>query len=371
MFNELKHAVVIGKFYPFHSGHNFLIHSASVLADKVTVVVLIDTKRELMFDFETRLNYVKHAITTYSVYGPLTNVCVVPVYHQLETNYDSDLTWQGFADAIKEGVAKSEFTIQATDFVCADNSYGKRLSGMLDLRYVNLDEGRQFYRISATLIRNNPYEHWEYINNDVRSHFCKRIVFLGAESTGTSTLTNDVMACFEKSGLPFDQTKAISEYAREYIQNKLRMLNQNIGQLTLSREELEHFAKKQFSLEENTVLLNGCPLILCDTDAFASQIWHKRYFGEASPLIDDLITKMPKREFYVLTTIEGIPFEDDGQRDGNADIQRRMEIDFEDELIKRKFPYIKVTGSRENRVKQVMDHYHKLEKAHSNCFIKR
>lgn len=355
MFKKIRHAVTLGKFYPIHSGHYELIHSASVMADKVTAIVLIDTNRELLIDFNKRVEFVRNSITKYSPYGELTNVCVVPVYHQLETNYDSDDTWNGFCDLIREGIGKSEYKEKVTHYICGDNSYGGQLADMLGLHYIDLDDNRVKHPISATKIRTNPFENWNFINNDVKAYFCKRVVILGAESTGTTTLANDLFKYLQRTYDLYNQVKLIEEYGRKYIQDKLISDNITISDLKLIPEEIEFFAKQQFNLEMNTTEIHGTPLLIADTDAFASQIWFKRYFGYFSNEIEDVINSLPPRTLYVLTSMENIPFEDDGTRDGNDDIRKQMEVDFENELIKRNFPYIKVVGTREQRVKSVLN----------------
>lgn len=354
MKKQIKHAITLGKFYPIHSGHFTLMHSASMLAEKVTVIVLIDTKRELLIDFNKRLEFIHNAIDKYSPYGKLENVAIVPVYHQLETNYDSDDTWKGFCDLINEGISKSPYREEVTHYVCGDNSYGGQLAEMLNLAYIDLDDGRVRHPISATKIRNAPLEQWDFINNDVKSYFCNRIVVLGSESTGTTTLTHDLYDFFRSQNHIFNQVRYIEEYGRKYIEDQLIAFNLHIDDLQLSPEEIETFAEKQYQAEINTVEHHGLPIIVCDTDAFTSQIWFKRYFNYPSEKIEKIIEKLPPRTLYVLTSMNNIPFEDDRTRDGNDDIRTQMENDFEQELIKRNFPYIKVSGTRQERVQQVL-----------------
>lgn len=43
--------------------------------------------------------------------------------------------------------------------------------------------------ISSTEIRKNPYAHWDSIPNVVREYYVKKVLLIGGESTGKSTLT--------------------------------------------------------------------------------------------------------------------------------------------------------------------------------------
>jgi NadR type nicotinamide-nucleotide adenylyltransferase len=355
MEKQIKHAMTLGKFYPIHSGHYEMIHSASVLAEKVTVIVLIDTERELLIDFDKRVSFVQNAISKYSPYGELTNVCIVPVYHTLATNYESEDTWEGFCVLAREGIASSSHKEEVTHFVCGDNSYGPKLSEMLSMEYVDLDDGRVKHPVSATKIRTDALNNWDYINNDVKGYFCNRVVFLGAESTGTSTLVDDVLVTLRSKGGVASQARSIEEYGRKYIEDKLTASKTNIFDLDLLPEEIEMFAEKQTSSEINTAEIFGTPWLLCDTDALASQIWFKRYFSRRSERIDEVIKRLPKRILYVLTSMSDIPLEYDGTRDGDDLIRAEMENDFENELKDHNMSYIVVKGDRESRVNQVME----------------
>lgn len=354
MISELEHAVVIGKFYPFHKGHYFLIHSASTMSKKVTVVVLVDKKRETLFPMEKRADFVKNGITVCSPFGSLENVEVVPVYHELETNYDSEETWTGFANLIREGISKSNHKEKASHLVVSDTTYSEKLAAMLGLGCVDISDDRVLYPISATMIRKEPFKHWEFINNDVREILTKRIIILGSESTGTTTLTSDLTNAIREKGGIFYNTHAVYEYAREYIQNKLKMEHKTIEEIIITSEEIEHFAKKQQLQENNTVKITGCPIIVCDTDSLASQVWHKRYVGSYSQKIEELIEQNMERTLYVITSRKGISLEYDGTRDGNEKIREEMQEEFEKQLIERNLPYIIVEGSREERVLKIM-----------------
>jgi nicotinamide riboside kinase len=56
-------------------------------------------------------------------------------------------------------------------------------------------------------------------------------------------------------------------------------------------------------------------VLVCDTDAFAVGVWHERYLGAPAPRIDAVARQHP---LYLLTDDAGVPFEQDGYRDGEA-----------------------------------------------------
>ncbi|MBP9738751.1 ATP-binding protein, partial [Candidatus Saccharibacteria bacterium] len=96
-------------------------------------------------------------------------------------------------------------------------------------------------------------------------------------------------------------------------------------------------------------LSNG--LIICDTNAFATKIWQRRYIGYDTPEMDELAVKSPA-DLYIVTGDE-IPFVQDGIRDGEY-IRHDMHKQFISELKSRKLPYIVVRGSVQERLKKAV-----------------
>jgi HTH-type transcriptional regulator, transcriptional repressor of NAD biosynthesis genes len=58
----------------------------------------------------------------------------------------------------------------------------------------------------------------------------------------------------------------------------------------------------------------GGPVLVCDTDAFATAIWHERYRGVRAPEVEALADVRPR--LYLLTHHDDVPFHQDGIRDG-------------------------------------------------------
>ena len=100
---------------------------------------------------------------------------------------------------------------------------------------------------------------------------------------------------------------------------------------------------------EDGAAASGAPLIICDTDAFATQLWERRYLGDGSHAAFDAVPVSPPRALYLVADIAGVPFEQDGIRDGE-DYREAMQQWFIDELIEREERWALVTGTREERL---------------------
>jgi nicotinamide riboside kinase len=93
-------------------------------------------------------------------------------------------------------------------------------------------------------------------------------------------------------------------------------------------------------------------VLICDTNAFATEIWHERYMRKMSPRVAK-IGEQAKADLYIVTGDE-IPFEQDGTRDGQG-IRHWMHERFIDELRNRRLPFIVVNGSREERLREATE----------------
>lgn len=159
----------------------------------------------------------------------------------------------------------------------------------------------------------------------------KRIVIIGSESSGTTTLARALAEHYRTVWVP--------EYGRTYSEGR-----QYVGQ-PWRTDEFVHIATEQVRMEDALALLANRVLI-CDTDAFATSIWHERYMGAPS---DDVkaITASRKYDLYVVTDVN-IPFEQDDIRDGES-FRQWMQGRFIEELSKGPTPMILVSGPHEER----------------------
>jgi HTH-type transcriptional regulator, transcriptional repressor of NAD biosynthesis genes len=102
---------------------------------------------------------------------------------------------------------------------------------------------------------------------------------------------------------------------------------------------------------ENAAAATGSPLLICDTDAFATAVWERRYLGvgsrasaaSAGPLL-------PRRDLYLLTDHDTVPFEQDGLRDGEA-IRAAMTEWFVEALTAAGHPWVLLSGAVEKRLR--------------------
>lgn len=313
--SQYKRGLVVGKFYPPHSGHKYLIDTAKSMCEQLTVVLC--WKQSEVIHANLRAQWLKRL-------HPGIDIKVIE---------DNKL-----ADDDSEGWAKFTLDIlgYAPDAVFTSEAYGDPYASFLGAIHVLVDRERVTVPISATKVRSNPMQYAPLIEPCVRAYFAWRVCVIGAESTGTTTLAKALAGHFKTVWVP--------EYGRAYSEGKLTGANKSVW----TSEEFEHIAAAQNSLE-NALAEASNGLVICDTNAFATGIWHERYMGCRSKKVEE-IAKNCAADLYIVTGDE-IPFVQDGTRDGEH-IRHQMHKNIIKRLEEDNKPYILVKGSPEQRLRE-------------------
>ena len=173
---------------------------------------------------------------------------------------------------------------------------------------------------------------------------CIKVVLFGPESTGKTTLSRQLARHYNSVWVP--------EYAREYLQDKW-----NNERKTCEPEDLLPIAEGQMRLE-NKLAQKTDSVLICDTDLLETKVYSEAYYlGSCDPILEKYALENTY-DLYFLTYID-TPWEADDLRDKP---EQRIEMfkAFENELIKNKKPYVLLKGSKEARLKTVINHIDNL-----------
>lgn len=163
----------------------------------------------------------------------------------------------------------------------------------------------------------------------------KKIVIIGPESTGKSTLTQALAEAFDE---PW-----VEEYAREYLQN--------LGSPYIY-DDLLKIAEGQVALEEKKAK-SSRQLLFCDTDLHVIQVWSNHKFGETHPWILQQIRDR-SYDLYFLTSID-IPWQEDPLREHPDPETRQYFFDIYHKILTASnTPFKVITGSPEDRLSQAI-----------------
>ncbi len=356
---RFRHGLVIGKFYPPHAGHEYLIRTAATFADQVTVVVMAADHETL--PLAQRLGFIRESFAAWP------HVTVSGVIDNLPVDYDDDEVWGAQVALMREGISLADSaagrTAVAVDAVFSSEDYGVELARRFAAVPVCLDRDRILYPVSGSAVRSEPASHWDFLAPAVRAYFTRRVVILGAESTGTTTLARALQTAYRQRGGVWARTGLVPEYGREYSINLLAAARgvalarqapePRPEDLAWHSAQFHHVARVQTDWEE-AAARDGAPLLLCDTDALATCLWHERYVGGADPGLEAFARALPPRALYLLTGIAGVPFVDDGLRDG-AHVREGMHQRFIERLSAQATPWAMVSGDADTRISRVID----------------
>ena len=286
MYKPYKQGLLIGKFMPFHKGHELTIEFAMKLCEEVVVIVSGGDAIPLF----TRVNWLRDHYRG-------TNV-VVYCSESLEKIPDSPLDENGIAtdpEFWNAWINEIEYQF-AVDAVFTNDLYGKILAERLDAKWVPLDEKRSQYPISATMIRRSPTTFFNEMTKPAKRYYQQKIAIIGPESTGKSTMVETLAANF--GGV------AVNEYGRALAEIR----NNN-----LSVADFDSILAGQELLVEDAA--ENSRLIISDTEAYTTYLYSQYYLEPNEDLQQRLYEAAIMQEFdsYILLA-PTVEWTDDGTR---------------------------------------------------------
>jgi HTH-type transcriptional repressor of NAD biosynthesis genes len=332
---EFAEGLIIGKFYPLHSGHVALMTRAAARCEHLTVIVMASQLESI--PLADRVKWTRNSTLD------LGNVTVLGIMDDAPVDYASDIAWVAHIELMEAALRFAG--IAHIDVVFGGEDYANELATRLDAVAVFDDRERKIVPISGTAARADLASHWMMLPAATRLGLATRIIIVGAESTGTSTLAN---ALVERYRSRFPTIVPVEEYGRTFTYQLAANTGGGMDDLVWTTEQFAHIATRQTELENAAAL--ACPLVIADTDAFATSIWERRYVNENSNGAADAAGRLlPHHDLYFVTDFVGVPFEQDGWRDGEA-IRAEMTDWFIDGLTERNLPWVMLRGSHDARL---------------------
>jgi NadR type nicotinamide-nucleotide adenylyltransferase len=175
----------------------------------------------------------------------------------------------------------------------------------------------------------------------------KKIVVIGPESTGKSTLCKQLAAHYNTTRCP--------EYAREYLLKHGNKYNY---------DDLLTIARGQVALEDKitkSATRNLQPPIFVDTDMYVIKVWCEFVFGKCHRYIIDQIAKR-KYDLYLLCNTD-LPWVKDELRE-YPDLHTRQKLYhiYKEIMINQPVPWIEISGNNEERLQKAITAVDKLLK---------
>ena len=310
----MKLGVTVGKFYPFHLGHDHLIARAKEQCDRL--VVLVGSKPGQALPASLRASWIR---------------ALHPDVETIEVEEDIPEAPEPWAKRALEVLSGRK-----PDLAFTSESYGEPWAAAMGARHVAIDPSRGRFPTSGTALRADLGGNWAFLTPPAKAHFAKRVVLLGVESSGTTTLAQALAEHYRTAWVP--------EFGRYYWEGR-RFAGDD-----WRTHEFVTIAEGQASWED-ALAFRANRVLLCDTDPLATHVWHRRYVGDYSKDVQAIGTGR-RYDLHVLTAPD-FPFVQDGTRDGEH-IRLDMHGWFVEVLERSKRPWIIVEGSPEARVAKAL-----------------
>jgi len=174
----------------------------------------------------------------------------------------------------------------------------------------------------------------------------KKIVVIGPESTGKSTLCEKLATYYN--------TVWVEEYAREYlITNGKEYTFEDLDLIAKGQINNEEMALKKISEQNNTQFL------FLDTDMYVMKVWSEYVFNRCSnDVLNQIVTR--KYDLYLLCEPD-IPWVKDELRE-YPDLKTRSQLyhHYKELLINQSVPWINISGDHEQRMSLAVKEINRL-----------
>ncbi|MEO7766742.1 MAG: ATP-binding protein [Ferruginibacter sp.] len=181
----------------------------------------------------------------------------------------------------------------------------------------------------------------------------KKIVILGPESTGKSTLCKQLSHHF---GSPW-----VKEYAREYLEKNSTGYNFN---------DLLDIAKGQLSLEDKAIYNaaamlqpespgNGSIPLFIDTNMYVLKVWCEFVFGKCHQWITQQILER-KYDLYLLCDVDLPWVKDDLREYPDLETREKLYHLYKDIMVNQEVPWVNINGDYEERLRKGIEAVDKI-----------
>lgn len=320
---------MVGKFMPLHRGHQLLIETALAQSDELTVVVydsFVDKHANHLMPADKRAKWVA------DLYPSIHNI--VTQRDPLEGQHD-DHDDPKYAKLYADDLAYlGPFT-----HVFSSEDYGQPFAHAMGAEHVMVDQARTLVPMSGTQFRSDMYANRAYVDPLVYRSLIQKVVFVGTESTGKSTLS-----------------KAMAEelntlYTEEY--GRTLWIDRQSQGVKPSFHDLLVVGQTQY-MQEQAAALHSNRFLFCDTNAWTTMMWSYMYYNAADARLVQLARDTMDEYVWVLCDND-FGWVQDGYRELEGNKSKAFQGANKLMLDEWGIKYHKVTGPLEDRIEYVKE----------------
>lgn len=256
-----------GSFDPLHVGHiHDIIKAASVCEELYVMLSWCEGRESTSKELRYRwiLNSTRH----------LPNVKIILVEDKAvsKDEYNTDFYWEQGANDIKRLIGKPIDAVFCGDDYLGTNRFESLYCPESEIVYYKREE----VPISSTEIREWTVNHWDYVPEVCKPYYTNKVLIVGGESTGKSTLVQNLALAYN--------TNFVSEAGRdtcEYAGGEEHMIAEDL---------YENFLRQKVNVMD--AIKHSNRIIFVDTDALTTLFYAE--FLLASAVQENKCTDLAK-----------------------------------------------------------------------------
>lgn len=336
MINNRKYNVGMygGAFCPLHLGHLTCMIKAAALCEKLYIVISYQNHPSDI-DVRVKIRWV------YQLTKHLGNVKILTLENKVANKADyTEEYWEPDCTYIKEQIGEK------IDVVFCGSDYGE------DSFWNQCYKESEFIvferdQYNSTAIREDIYGHWDWMPQIVRSHFVKKVLLIGGESVGKSTLTINLAHYYNTNYL-----EEVGRDLSELSGTDVYMLSDDFTRILL-----EHKAK------EMRLLMQSNKVFFEDTDCLITRFFMEFLEDENIEDNANLAGAIARLNSYdlILFLEPDVTWVQDGDRSEIMAADREKYSNQIKELYTRYgFPFKIIRGDYASRFEQAVKHVDEL-----------
>lgn len=320
-------AFVFGKFLPFHKGHEAMINFALNTCDLLTVLVCCSDK-EIISD-TVRSSWIKKTFEK-------EKKVEVRTFNYLESELPNTSESSESVSKIWADIFKKHFPDYS--LLITSEEYGYFVADFMNIQHIAFDIHKKLFPVSATAVRNDVFGNWKFLPNSVKPYFISKIVILGTESTGKTTLTHKLAKHFNCS--------FVLEAGRDIIANSNSFTFEDLLQVA-----------NEHARRINNAILEDNPLLIIDTDIHTTKSYSRFTFEKELELGLDIYNSN-RANLYLYLNNDVIHVQD-GTRLSEA---RRNDLDLSHRraLKEHKIEFVEIKGDWDERFEKAVEEINKV-----------
>lgn len=334
--------LVVGKFCPLHKGHEYVIQTALSQCERV-IVISYTSEEYPGCSVTAREQWLRGM----SVCQSRLDIHVIDHLVYMRDDAPDEVHREFCARYILETIGS---TVQA---VFTSESYGpgfadyltdyftKALITPVKVDHIMVDEQRTRFGISGSVLRDDfsvsDYDNSMFLSPHVRKSFVRKILFLGGESTGKSTISAALAAHFS--------SPLVEEYGRElYDARNGKLMYEDLTRIATTQLKLESLA---------AVTLSPGRFIFCDTSPLTTSFYSKEWFGRVSEPLTEMVWDADYNYHKVYLCAPDFPMVQDGTRQDET-FREKGHAFYVSHLSGAGVDFTLLTGSLQDKINKVI-----------------